>query len=496
MPGPLSRVAFAFVLAGALAPLAACTVNPATGQQSFTGFMSESEELRVGAQEHPKILREFGGAYDNPALADYVRRVGESLVRVSETPNLRYTFTVLNDDKVNAFALPGGYVYITRGLLALAENEAEMAGVLAHEIGHVVARHTAQRYSQAMAANIGLTVLGVLGQAAGVPGAASDLAQFGAAAALQSYSREQELESDMLAVRYMVRTGYAPGAMNSFFRKMEANDRLLAELEGRRGGDDRYNIMSTHPRTSQRIDQAIALAQVNSAPGLRYERKAFLDRIDGMTFGDDPRQGIRRGREFVHPELRFRFTVPQGFALFNSPRQVIARGPQQSLIVFDMESEAKARAAGPLDRYLTREWGARFALRDVEPITVNGLSGATGRTRVQTRNGVMDLRLVAMRADAARIYRMVFVTPPRLTESLRTELQRTTYSFRLLTPAEAAGVKPLRIALVTAKAGDTAESLAARMPFPDHRLEWFETLNGLARGQPLVPGETFKTVVE
>ena len=489
---PVAALAFL----GLLLPLAACTVNPATGQQSFTGFMSESEELRIGAQEHPKILREFGGAYDNAGLTDYVRRVGEALARGSETPNLRYTFTVLNDDKVNAFALPGGYVYITRGLLALAENEAEMAGVLAHEIGHVVARHTAQRYSQAMAANIGLTVLGVLGQAAGVPGAASDLAQFGAAAALQSYSREQELESDMLGVRYMVRAGYSPGALNSFFRKMETNDRLLAELEGRPGGDDRYNIMSTHPRTSQRIEQAIALAQVNSSANLRYDRESFLARIDGMIFGDDPRQGVRRGREFIHPELRFRFTVPRGFALFNSPRQVVARGPEKSLIVFDMEAEAKARAVGPIDRYLARDWGARFALRDVEPIAVNGLDGATGWTRVQTRGGAMDVRLVAMRADPARIYRMVFVTPPRLTESLRAELQRTTYSFRLLSPAEAAQVKPLRIALVKAKPGDTAESLAARMPVASHRLEWFENLNGLARGQPLVPGVTFKTIIE
>ncbi|MCC7016991.1 MAG: M48 family metalloprotease [Rhodospirillales bacterium] len=492
----LGRAAFALALLGLLAPLAACTVNPATGQQSFTGFMSEGEELRIGAQEHPKILREFGGAYDDPALADYVRQVGESLARVSETPNLRYTFTVLNDDKVNAFALPGGYVYITRGLLALADNEAEMAGVLAHEIGHVVARHTAQRYSQAMAANIGLTVLGVLGQAAGVPGAVGDLAQFGAAAALQSYSREQEIEADMLGVRYMSRIGYGSGAMNSFFRKMEAHDQLQAALEGRPAGEERYNIMSTHPRTSQRIEQAIALARVNAIANPRYERDAFLARIDGMIFGDDPRQGIRRGREFIHPGLRFRFVVPPDFALFNSPRPIVARGPQQSVIVFDMETEAKARAAGQLTRYLARDWGARLALRDVESIAINGLDGATGWSRAQTRTGVMDVRLVAIRADASRIYRMVFVTPPRLTESLRAELQRTTYSFRLLSPAEAAQVKPLRIALVAAKAGDTAESLSARMPFASHRLEWFEALNGLVRGQPLVPGVTFKTVAD
>ena len=490
---PLGVIAALFA---ALVPLAACTVNPATGQQSFTGFMSESDESRVGAQEHSKILREFGGAYDNPALAGYVARVGENLARASELPNLRFTFTVLNDDKVNAFALPGGYVYITRGLLALADNEAEMAGVLAHEIGHVAARHSAQRYSQTMTANIGLTLLGVLGQAAGVPGGVGDLAQCGAAAALQSYSREHELEADMLAVRYLTRVGYSPGAMGSFFRKMEAEDRLQSTLSDRPDSEARYNIMSTHPRTSQRIEQAIELARANAVANPRYERDAFLARIEGMTYGDDPRQGIRRGREFIHPELRFRFAVPQGFTLFNSPRQVIARGPEKSLIVFDMEAEAKTRTVGALVPYLVRDWGGRFTLREVEPIAVNGLEGATGQARIQTRNGPMDLRLVAFRGEPGRIYRMIFLTPPRLTEALRTELQRTTYSFRTLSPAEAAGVKPLRIGLVTVNPGDTVDSLAARMPFAEYRVERFEALNGLARWQKLAPGVKLKTVIQ
>jgi predicted Zn-dependent protease len=215
-----------------------------------------------------------------------------------------------------------------------------------------------------------------------------------------------------------------------------------------------------------------------------------------MTFGDDPRQGIRRGREFIHPELRFRFTVPQGFALFNSPRQVVARGPEHSVIVFDMEAEPKARGADAPAHYLVRDWGARFSLRDVEPISINGLDGATGWSQVRTRNGMMDVRLVAIRADPQRLYRMVFVTPTKLTESLRAELQRTTYSFRQISPSEAAQVKPLRIGLVTVKDGDTAEKLAARLPFASHKLEWFEALNGLVRGQRLVSGEKLKTVIE
>lgn len=490
----MMRLLRSVILVLPLLALAACTVNPATGQQSFTAFMSPDDEIRVGAREHPKILKEFGGAYEDAALNDYVRRVGQSLARVSELPDLKFTFTVLNDPKVNAFALPGGYVYITRGLLALADNEAEMAGVLAHEIGHITARHTAQRYSQAMAANIGLTILGVLGQAAGAPAGTGDLIAFGAQAALQSYSREQELEADMLGVRYMIRTGYSPQGMVSFFDKLDAHTRLEATIAGNPAAADQFSIMSTHPRTADRIEQAIKLARVSAGPNPRFERDTYLWRIDGMAFGDDPKQGIRRGREFVHPELGFRFVVPPGFSLFNSPKQVVARGPERSLVIFDTETAAKARNVGALTAYLANDWGGRLALRNVERITINGLDAATGQARVQTRNGPMDVRLVAIRERAERLYRMIFVTPPSLTGPLATELQRTTYSFRRLTREEAAAIRPLRIKIVTVNPGDTPQSLANRMPFETYRLEWFQVLNDLKRGQPLVPGVKVKII--
>jgi predicted Zn-dependent protease len=490
----MMRLLRSVILVLPLLALAACTVNPATGQQSFTAFMSPDDEIRVGAREHPKILKEFGGAYEDAALNDYVRRVGQSLARVSELPDLKFTFTVLNDPKVNAFALPGGYVYITRGLLALADNEAEMAGVLAHEIGHITARHTAQRYSQAVAANIGLTILGVLGQAAGAPAGTGELISFGAQAALQSYSREQELEADLLGVRYMTRVGYSPQGMVSFFDKLDAHTRLEATIAGNATAADQFGIMSTHPRTADRIEQAIKLARVSAVPNPRFERDTYLWRIDGMAFGDDPKQGIRRGREFVHPELGFRFVVPPGFSLFNSPKQVVARGPERSLVIFDMEAEAKARNVGPLTAYLANDWGGRLSVRNVERITINGLDAATGQARIQTRNGPMDVRLVAIRERAERLYRMIFVTPPSLTGPLATELQRTTYSFRRLTREEAAAIRPLRIKIVTANPGDTPQSLASRMPFETYRLEWFQVLNDLKRGQPLVPGVKVKII--
>lgn len=484
------------VFCSGLLALAGCTVNPATGERSFTAFMSQAEEMEVGRREHPKILKAHGGAYADSHLAAYVRRIGLSLTRVSEIPDLPYSFFVVNDDKINAFALPGGYIYITRGLIALADDESEMAAVLAHEIGHVTARHSAQRYSKAMAANLGLAVLGIVGSAAGVPSGAGSLASLGAQLYLQSYSREQELEADVLGIRYLTRGGYDARAMTRFFHKLEAHKRLEANLAGDPKAANRNHVLATHPRTAERIRQAETLARVTPAARPRVGRDDYLARIDGLIFGDDPAQGVRRGREFTHPGLGIRFRVPPGFTLFNQPTVVVARGPDNAAIVFDMVQGEKASRVGSLADYLVKDWGGRLDLAGVERLTINGLEAATGQAPLSTRKGPADVRLVVIRAQPDRLYRFIFQTPVALTARLATELQRTTYSFRRLSSDETARVKPLRLRIVTVKEGDTARSLAANMPFETGRLEWFEVLNGLARDQPLMPGSRVKIVVD
>ena len=215
---PTARV---FALIAPLLALSGCTINPATGEQSFTVFMSPAEEREVGSREHPKILKQFGGVYGDAELANYVHRVGTSLARVSEMPDLEFKFTVLNDDQVNAFALPGGYVYITRGLLALADDEAEMAGVIVHEIGHVTARHAAERYSRAVAARIGLSLIDVLASVAGAVTGTTDFVSLGAQLYLQGYSRDQEFQADMLGIRYLARAGYDANAVTAFLGAIE-----------------------------------------------------------------------------------------------------------------------------------------------------------------------------------------------------------------------------------------------------------------------------------
>lgn len=479
----------------------ACTTNPATGESSFTAFMSPEDERRVGAQEHPKLVQQFGGGYDAGNVGPYVDRIGQSLARFAEVQDVPYTFTVLDDDDINAFALPGGYVYVTRGLLALASNEAELASVLGHEIGHITARHAAQRYSSATAANLGIGVLGILGAIAGLPPSVAQATgsglQAGAAIYLQSYSRDQELEADRLGMRYMTQAGYDPEAMATFFRKLDAWSRLESLTVGDPGAADRFDIMASHPRTGDRVQQAAQIAASQQQPGEELRQAAYLKAIDGMLFGDSPQQGFRRGRDFIHPGLRIAFRVPPGFVLKNTPSQVAAVGPRNTLIVFDAEQRSDVvRRVPDMPTYLTQVWAGNVRLAGVQRLSIDGAEAATGVARLQTRSGAIDARLVAIRDGADRIWRFVFIAPSGESQRWQGEFQQTAASFRQLSAQEAAAARPWRIDVVTVQQGDTAEQLAERMAIDDLRLETFAALNGLDSGGRLIPGQPVKIVTE
>ena len=470
-----------------VASLSGCTTNPATGEDSFTAFMSPAEELRVGREEHPKVLKQFGGGYKDPVLQAYVDSIGDLLVTTSERFDLRFTFTILNSQEVNAFALPGGYVYVTRGLLALAGDEAELAGGLAHEIGHVVARHSAERYSQALLAGMGTTILGVLlGREFG------DIAALGSQLYLSDYSRDQEYEADLLGIRYMARARFDPQAMASFLAKLQA-DSTLADKLAQRNGDRGGSYFSTHPQTMARVQRATAEARAKLVVEPMRARDVFLSKIDGLLFGDDPDQGFVRGRVFAHPRLGFRFEAPPGFRLLNSARTVVGLGPDRARIVF---GQAPKRFAGLMRAYLEGEWGRNIPLEQVERIDINGLEAATGTARGHTDDGPVDVRLMAVRWNRDIIYRFMMITPPHLTRRLDVELRRFTYSFRPLQAAEAAALRPYRLRILDVMPGDSVERLAARMPYTDFRRERFQVLNGLAPGQPLPVGGKVKLVTE
>ncbi len=483
------RLILALVALLGLSVLSACETAPGTGRTIFTGGMSAEDEARLGYQEHQKIVPQFGGAYADPALSAYVSSIGNLLVKTSEMPDQAFTFTVLDTPIVNAFALPGGYVYVTRGLLALADNEAEVAGVLAHEIGHVTARHSAERYGQHMAAGmVGLGLGILLGR-----GPATELFGTAATVALRAYSREQEYEADLLGVRYMARAGYDPDAMAGFLARLQAHSRFESELRGEPGKADEFGIMQTHPRTAERIGRAIQEANAKLVAEPMTARELYLSKLDGLVYGDSPAQGFVRGRRFLHPELRFAFEVPQGFRLFNSPKRILARGPDGAAILLDRAGEPSAAS---MLNYLTRDWAAGVDLGQVEAILINGMEAATGRARLDTRSGPFDVRFVAIRYDPRSIYRMLFLTPMRLSGRLSLALKETTYSFRKLSVPEAAALKAFRLSIHKVQPGESAAAIAERMPFEDYRLRRFLVLNGLSEGQPLPAGRKVKLVVE
>ncbi len=487
MPPRRPRLPVAAWLAGALLALSACTTNPATGERQFTALMSPEQEKSVGAEQHKQVMDEFGGPYDNPAIQAYVDKIGQRLAANTERPDVRYTFTVLDSDIVNAFALPGGYVYVTRGLMALANNEAQLAGVIGHEIGHVTARHSAERYSRGTLAQVGAVLATVLGGAE-----VGQLAQQGAAGVLAGWSRGQELEADSLGIRYMAGSGFAPTEMSSFLATMGRHAQLQALLAGKPGAADQFSYLQTHPPTGERVEQAAAAAKQRAPQDWETDGAAYLRTIDGMLYGDSPKNGYVRGQVFAHPSLGFRFEVPEGFRLLNGQSNVTAIAPDgKTLMVFD---GAPGQGARNPAEFIAGVWAPNAPLSGTQTLTIDGLPAATAITPVNTRSGQVNARLVAIRWDADSYYRFLFVTPT-LSPAADRAFQDTATSFRRLTSADRAGLRPYRLRVVQVRAGETVEDLARRMPFRDYPEERFRVLNDIAPGTPLRPGQLVKLVV-
>ena len=464
-----------------------CAKNPATGGTTFTGGFSEADEIRVGRETHPKITREFGGEYGARNLKRYVDSIGQLLAKTSERPHLKWTFTILNSDIVNAFATPGGYVYVTRGLMALADNEAQLAGVLAHEIAHITALHHAERQGQSLLVNIGVVTAAALGGRAG-----ANLGQFGAVSLLQSYSRENEHEADALGVRYLARAGYDPGAMAGFLSKLRDSSRLDAIRRGQPPETvDQFHYLASHPATSTRVDRASDLAKKANVRKPITARNLYLSKLDGILYGDSPDQGFVRGREFLHPNLRFAFRIPKGYSVFNTTRAVQGFGPSGARFIFD----GAKPYSGSMVSYVGRVWGKRMQLRDLERISVNGLEAATATTRTRSGNKAVNVRLVAYRFNGS-IYRFIFLTPPNQTSAMSEDLRRVTYSFRGLTGRKARSLKPLVLKIRTVRRGETVSGIARRLPFPDFKEQRLRVLNGLGPNDGLRAGQKIKIVAE
>lgn len=452
------------------------------GDAGLVPLMTASEEVEIGREQHPRMLVNFGGAYDDPELDAYVGDLTRRLVARSGTPGVRKV-TILNSPGVNAFALPGGYIYVTRGLLALANDEAELAMVIAHEIGHVAARHPAKRVQRVASAEV---LDGMMGRIFS-QSEARMVDTLGSDGYVAHYSRLQELEADALGIRLAAGAGYAPSAAVSFLKSM-ARDQEQREslLTGGRRRDEARDYMSAHPPTPARLAEAKTVVSSLEPDGTRA-RDAYLARIDGLVYGDSREQGIVRGREFIQPELGFSFEVPPDFEIHNRANAIVALGPGRRVILFD---GARVDEDVPMLQYLERAWADTLTLRDARRLEINGLEAATGWAGLGDR----EVRLLAVRHDGDRIYRFILLDEAGRLARLQGQTLDFVNSFRHLSAREARAVQPLRIRIHSVRPGETAAFLARQMPFSSRRLERFRVLNGLEPGEEPAVGQRVKLV--
>ncbi len=459
--------------------LGACTTNPATGQSQFTGLMPASQEASVGASEHQKALAQYG-VYDNQNVQNYVRSIGEKIVPFTERKDVNYTFTVLDSPVINAFALPGGYVYVTRGLMAWANSEAELAGVMAHEIGHVNARHSAARYSQSVAAQLGLSVLGAVTSTPSISQAAS----LGTNLYLAQYSQSQEYESDSLGIRYLSRAGYDPKAMSGFLQQLNREKALS-------GGSNGAGFFASHPSTPARVQRSSNEAASVQVPNARTGEIDYLRAISGLPYGESADEGLVRGNSFIHPKMGFAFDVPQGFKIQNSPQAVIAQNAQGATIIFDTD---KKTASQPIDDYLFQTWSEQKG-QNLERLTIDGKPAATAIVNQAQLNGKpVVLRMVAI-DNGTSVYRFQQALPTSIAGNvaIQRELQASAQSFHSLSPAER-NIQGQTVQVVAASTGDTVDSMASRMVGVDNPRALFMAINGIDNAQPLTAGRLYKVI--
>lgn len=470
--------------------IASCSTNPATGKKQFTAFMPASNEASVGAEENAKVRAQYGIVTDSDVNA-MVTAVGNSLTPYTERSDVHYTFTVLDSPEVNAFALPGGYVYVTRGLLALANNEAELAAVIGHEIGHVTARHSAERYSRSVATGLGASILGVLLDTQG----ATDLLGLGSNLYLASYSRTQEHQADSLGIRYITRAGYDPYAMTSFLTSLERQTELRSKEMGA-GASKVPSYFSTHPVTQERVSKTLTEAgQVQYNDHARVNHEGYLNAIQGLVYGDSPDQGFVSHGRFVHPKLGFMFDIPSGFTVDNGLSEIaVVSGRSDAVALADMASLPSGMTA---ETYMRTVWMKNQPASPIETRTVNGAPAAF-TTRSGTLNGKpVTLLLAAIQHGGNAIFRFHLAIPQNTPQADINALKAMAESFRAPTPSELAAAKPMRIVVFESSGIQSISQAASKMPFDDGLNELrFRVLNGMSSSDSLQKGGLYKTIVQ
>jgi predicted Zn-dependent protease len=434
-----------------------CATNPATGRREIT-LMSEAQEIALGKESDAQVRQEMGLS-DDPELQRYVSGIGLRLAKLSERPNLPWQFAVVDQPAVNAFALPGGFIYVTRGILPYLDSEAELAGVLGHEIGHVTARHAAQAYTRQAEANLGLTILSIF-----VPSTRpfADLGATGLGVLFLRNGREAELEADRLGVEYGSGAGYDPAGVPRFLATLA---RVNAMSE--RGVP---NWLSTHPDPGSRVTKAEPVAgKFVSADAKKINHDQYLERIQGLVFGDNPKDGIVRGTEFLHPLLRIGVKFPDGWELTNTPDAVMAQEPgtQHFMVLQEVEASPRqgyggqaARTIGDVAVEAMRKAG--YTVVDGTMQKINGHDAHVGLYRGTAKGAGKVMMRAAHIAIGRQLYVVAGFAPEVDFALVDRDILPSVQTFRQLSMQEASNVRPNRLDFYVVRQGDSWQSIAAR----------------------------------
>jgi predicted Zn-dependent protease len=487
---PSLRPSLPVALLAGLLLLGGCATNPVTGGKDIV-TISEEQEIEIGRKTHPQILRQYG-RYDDETLQQYVNSVGQKIAANSHRPNLQYTFTVLDSEEVNAFALPGGYVYITRGIMAYLNSEAELAAVLGHEVGHVTARHSVRQQSGATAAGIGATLVGILTGS----GDLASIANMAGTALVSGYGRDMELEADQIGAQYLDRLGFEPEAMIDVVRLLKNQEMLEVQMARQEGRKPRvyHGVFSSHPDNDTRLKEVVLSAKKFTNQEVRPDnRDGFLARIDGLPMGHSRAQGTVRGSRFYHADMGITLAFPTGWIVDNQQARVMAYPEGKEAF---MELTAQAPPQGVAPREFLGRMLQGMPTTSSEAFKANNLEGYTALVRSTTlpwgNQGPVRVAVVYYNNLA-----YVFKGASRLSagmSSLDPVFMSTVKTFRRLRDNEFPAAEPDRIRVIKATERTTMEQLAKSSPIKKYPLERLRLLNDLYPDKQPVAGQRLKVV--